>query len=150
MDEVRDKYEGVPYIGFPDEVSRMKYTIEKFKRYDSRRKNYIANLHQEIASLKEKVKSLESLTERQHEEIDELIDAYNCAKPLISDPKQKAYVYELIRRSREGKSDRKKAAQYDALAQENRNLREENKSLKQIIHNLHNGTGKKQNIRHKF
>ena len=137
MDKGKDGNLG--FINFPDEISKLRYTIAKFKEYDKKRKRYLCHLENEIIRLKERVKELEGLTMRQHEEIDELIDAYECAKPLIADPKHKAYVYELVKRSREASRWRKQAEKVDELRKEIADLKEQNKGLKTIIHNLHNG-----------
>lgn len=91
----------------------------------------------------DKTKRLEALTERQHEEIDELMDAYNGAKPLIADKAHRAYVYELIKRSKESTKNKravdKLTAENSHLSEENKELKEKIKALETIIKNLHNG-----------
>lgn len=136
--------DGIQYIKFMDEESRLRYLIAKYKKHDKNRNLYIAQLMQMNEKQSEQIKRLEALTERQHEEIDELMDAYDGAKPLIADKAHRAYVYELIKRSNEAKKNRRAMEQ---LTNENNRLSEENKSLKDrvnaletIIKNLHNGT----------
>ena len=135
--------DGIRYIQFQDEESRLRYLIDKYKKHDKKRNNYIAHLTRQNEQLLDKTKRLEALTERQHEEIDELMDAYNGAKPLIADKAHRAYVYELIKRSNESKKHKRAV---DKLTEENSHLSEENKELKEkikaletIIKNLHNG-----------
>lgn len=82
------------FTNFDDEVYRLRYIIAKFKEYDAKRKLYVQQLRQRI-------RELENLTEQQHLDMDALIEAYNCARPLIANPKEKATIYELIKRSRE-------------------------------------------------
>lgn len=79
-------------------VERLRFTIARYKEHDKKRKRYILNLMDEIENAKKRVKQLELLTERQHNEIDELIDAQENAKPLIANPNQKACVYKLLQR----------------------------------------------------
>lgn len=81
-----------------DEVTRLRYTIARFKEYDRKRKTYLRNLEHACENYRNKIKEYEALTERQHYEIDELMNAYENSKPLIDNPSQKAYVYELLHR----------------------------------------------------
>ena len=135
--------DGIRYIQFLDEKFRLRYLIDKYKAHDKKRNGYIAHLMLQNEQLSDKIKRLEALTERQHEEIDELMDAYNGAKPLIADKAHRAYVYELIKRSNESKKNKR---EMERLTVENRRLSEENrdfkdriKALETIIKNLHNG-----------
>ena len=129
----------IRYIKFIDEVSRLRYLISKYKKHDSKRKEY-------IDELKEKVKSLEAVKERQKEEIDELIDAYNGAKPLIADKAHRAYVYELIKRSKDSQKNKRAVERLTAencrLSEENKNYKDRIKALETIIKNIHNGQNK--------
>ena len=120
--------DGIRYIQFQDEESRLRYLIDKYKKHDKKRNNYIAHLTRQNEQLLDKTKRLEALTERQHEEIDELMDAYNGAKPLIADKAHRAYVYELIKRSKESTKNKRAV---DKLTAENSHLSEENKELKE-------------------
>ena len=122
--------DGIRYIQFQDEESRLRYLIDKYKKHDKKRNNYIAHLTRQNEQLLDKTKRLEALTERQHEEIDELMDAYNGAKPLIADKAHRAYVYELIKRSKESTKNKRAV---DKLTAENSHLSEENKELKEKI-----------------
>lgn len=135
--------DGIRYIQFQDEESRLRYLIDKYKKHDKKRNNYIAHLTRQNEQLLDKTKRLEALTERQHEEIDELMDAYNGAKPLIADKAHRAYVYELIKRSNESKKNKraveKLTAENSRLSEENKELKEKIKALETIIKNLHNG-----------
>lgn len=135
--------DGIQYIKFQDEESRLRYLISKYKEHDKKRNRYVAHLMRQNEQLTDKVKRLEALTERQHEEIDELMDAYNGAKPLIADKAHRAYVYELIKRSKESTKNKKAV---ERLTEENNRLSEANKdysekikALETIIKNLHNG-----------
>lgn len=135
--------DGERRIEFADEVSRLRYTIAKYKEHDKKRNNYIAHLIRQNETLVEKVKRLEKLTEQQHEEIDELIAAYDGAKPLIADPEHKAWVYELVKKAQQLKEARRIAGQ---LGRDNNQLKEKNKeladhisALEDIIKRLHNG-----------
>lgn len=136
--------DGIRYIQFQDEESRLRYLIDKYKKHDKKRNNYIAHLTRQNEQLLDKTKRLEALTERQHEEIDELMDAYNGAKPLIADKAHRAYVYELIKRSKESTKNKravdKLTAENSHLSEENKELKEKIKALETIIKNLHNGT----------
>ena len=135
--------DGIRYIQFQDEESRLRYLIDKYKKHDKKRNNYIAHLTRQNEQLLDKTKRLEALTERQHEEIDELIDAYNGAKPLIADKAHRAYVYELIKRSKESKKHKraveKLTAENSRLSEENKEYKDKIKALETIIKNLHNG-----------
>ncbi len=135
--------DGIRYIQFQDEESRLRYLIDKYKKHDKKRNNYIAHLTRQNEQLLDKTKRLEALTERQHEEIDELMDAYNGAKPLIADKAHRAYVYELIKRSKESTKNKravdKLTAENSHLSEENKELKEKIKALETIIKNLHNG-----------
>lgn len=82
---------------------------------------------------KQKIESLEALTERQHEEIDELMDAYDGAKPLIADRSHRAYVYELIKRANEASKLKRKC---DNIEEENKTLHDKNKRQKEHIQSL--------------
>ncbi len=134
---------GIRYIKFVDEESRLRYLIKKYKEHDRKRNRYIAHVENLFEQQKEKSKRLQALTEREHEEMDELMDAYDGAKPLIADMKHRAYVFELLKRSNESSKNKRKA---DKLEEEANNLRQENKDLKEriealetIIKNQHNG-----------
>lgn len=135
--------DGIRYIQFQDEESRLRYLIDKYKKHDKKRNNYIAHLTRQNEQLLDKTERLEALTERQHEEIDELMDAYNGAKPLIADKAHRAYVYELIKRSKESTKNKravdKLTAENSHLSEENKELKEKIKALETIIKNLHNG-----------
>ena len=135
--------DGIRYIQFQDEESRLRYLIDKYKNHDKKRNNYIAHLTRQNEQLLDKTKRLEALTERQHEEIDELMDAYNGAKPLIADTTHRAYVYELIKRSNESKKNKREVERLTAencrLSEENRDFKDRIKALETIIKNLHNG-----------
>jgi len=135
--------DGIRYIQFQDEESRLRYLLDKYKKHDKKRNNYIAHLTRQNEQLLDKTKRLEALTERQHEEIDELMDAYNGAKPLIADKAHRAYVYELIKRSKESTKNKravdKLTAENSHLSEENKELKEKIKALETIIKNLHNG-----------
>lgn len=135
--------DGIQYIQFQDEESRLRYLISKYKEHDKKRNRYIAHLMRQNEQLLDKVKRLEGLTERQHEEIDELMDAYNGAKPLIADKAHRAYVYELIKRSKEStknkRSVEKLTAENNRLSEENKDYKERIMALETIIKNLHNG-----------
>ena len=135
--------DGIRYIQFQDEESRLRYLIDKYKAHDKKRNGYIAHLIRQNEQLIEKIKRLEALTERQHEEIDELIDAYNGAKPLIADKTHRAYVYELIKRSNESQKNKREVERLTAenyrLSEENRDFKDRIKALETIIKNLHNG-----------
>lgn len=135
--------DGIQYIKFMNEECRLRYLIDKYKEHDKKRNRYIAHLLRMNDQQAEKIKRLEALSERQHEEIDELMDAYDGAKPLIADKAHRAYVYELIKRANEAKKNRRVV---EKLTTENTRLSEENKGLNRvkaletIIKNLHNGT----------
>lgn len=134
---------GIQYIQFQNEECRLRYTISRFKEYDKKRNRYIAHLTRMNEQLSEKVKRLERLTERQHEEIDELMDAYNGAKPLIADKAHRAYVYELIKRANESSKNKRDVERLSTdnarLTDDNNNLRDRVKALETIIKNIHNG-----------
>ena len=125
--------EGLQYIEFQNEECRLRYTIAKFKEYDKKRKRYIAHLERMLGRNKQKIESLEALTERQHEEIDELMDAYDGAKPLIADRSHRAYVYELIKRANEASKLRRKC---DNIEEENKTLHDKNERQKEHIQSL--------------
>lgn len=133
----------IQYIQFPDELSRLRYTIAKYKEHDKKRNRYVAHLQRMYEQQREKVKRLEALTEHQHEEIDELMAAYDGAKPLISDKSHRAYVYELLKKAIESSNNKREAERLNKanirLNEENESLKERNKALEQIIKNLHNG-----------
>lgn len=135
--------DGIRYIQFQDEESRLRYLIDKYKKHDKKRNGYIAHLTRQNEQLLDKIKRLEALTERQHEEIDELMDAYNGAKPLIADKAHRAYVYELIKRSNESKKNKraveKLTVENSRLSEENKEYKDKIKALETIIKNLHNG-----------
>lgn len=135
--------DGIRYIQFQDEESRLRYIIAKFKEHDKKRGRYINHLIRVTEQQKEKIQRLEKLTERQHEEIEELMNAYDGAKPLIADRKHRAYVYELLKRATESSNYKN---QCDNLANTNKQLSQHNQELKEkvnaletIIKNLHNG-----------
>ena len=133
----------IKFIKFVSEECRLRYLVNRYKEHDRKRKRYIEELLAEIERLKK-------ITEHQHEEIDELIDAYDNAKPLIQNPKQKAYIYELIKRSRESSNYRIKCENLTIankqLSDKNKKLKEKNtalteriQALEEIIKRLHNG-----------
>lgn len=136
--------DGIQYIKFMNEECRLRYLIDKYKEYDKKRNRYIAHLLRMNDQQAEKIKRLEALSERQHEEIDELMDAYDGAKPLIADKAHRAYVYELIKRANEAKKNRrvveKLTTENTRLSEENKGLKDRVKALETIIKNLHNGT----------
>lgn len=101
------------------EVLRLRYTIAKFKEYDAKRKRYVAHLERLVEKYRARIKELEKLTERQHNEIDELINSYETARPLISNPEQKAYVFELVEKIGKLRDERTQ------LKCENQQLREQ-------------------------
>ena len=135
--------DGIRYIEFENEEARLRYLICKYKEHDKKRNNYIAHLMRMNEQQSEKIKRLESLTERQHEEIDELMDAYNGAKPLIADKAHRAYVYELIKRSNESSKNKRMVEiltdKNTSLSEENKNLNNRVIALETIIKKLHNG-----------
>lgn len=122
--------DGIQYIKFMNEECRLRYLIDKYKEHDKKRNRYIAHLLRMNDQQAEKIKRLEALSERQHEEIDELMDAYDGAKPLIADKAHRAYVYELIKRANEAKKNRRVV---EKLTTENTRLSEENKGLKDRV-----------------
>lgn len=136
--------DGIQYIKFMNEECRLRYLIDKYKEHDKKRNRYIAHLLRMNDQQAEKIKRLEALSERQHEEIDELMDAYDGAKPLIADKAHRAYVYELIKRANEAKKNRrvveKLTTENTRLSEENKGLKDREKALETIIKNLHNGT----------
>lgn len=136
--------DGIQYIKFMNEECRLRYLIDKHKEHDKKRNRYIAHLLRMNDQQAEKIKRLEALSERQHEEIDELMDAYDGAKPLIADKAHRAYVYELIKRANEAKKNRrvveKLTTENTRLSEENKGLKDRVKALETIIKNLHNGT----------
>ena len=136
--------DGIQYIKFMNEECRLRYLIDKYKEHDKKRNRYIAHLLRMNDQQAEKIKRLEALSERQHEEIDELMDAYDGAKPLIADKAHRAYVYELIKRANEAKKNRrvveKLTTENTRLSEENKGLKDRVKALETIIKNLHNGT----------
>lgn len=136
--------DGIQYIKFMNEECRLRYLIDKYKEHDKKRNRYIAHLLRMNDQQAEKIKRLEALSERQHEEIDELMDAYDGAKPLIADKAHRAYVYELIKRANEAKKNRrvveKLTTENTRLSEENKGLKGRVKALETIIKNLHNGT----------
>lgn len=136
--------DGIQYIKFMNEECRLRYLIDKYKEHDKKRNRYIAHQLRMNDQQAEKIKRLEALSERQHEEIDELMDAYDGAKPLIADKAHRAYVYELIKRANEAKKNRrvveKLTTENTRLSEENKGLKDRVKALETIIKNLHNGT----------
>ena len=136
--------DGIQYIKFMNEECRLRYLIDKYKEHDKKRNRYIAHLLRMNDQQAEKIKRLEALSERQHEEIDELMHAYDGAKPLIADKAHRAYVYELIKRANEAKKNRrvveKLTTENTRLSEENKGLKDRVKALETIIKNLHNGT----------
>lgn len=136
--------DGIQYIKFMNEECRLRYLIDKYKEHDKKRNRYIAHLLRMNDQQAEKIKRLEALSERQHEEIDELMDAYDGAKPLIADKAHRAYVYELIKMANEAKKNRwvveKLTTENTRLSEENKGLKDRVKALETIIKNLHNGT----------
>jgi len=136
--------DGIQYIKFMNEECRLRYLIDKYKEHDKKRNRYIAHLLRMNDQQAEKIKRLEALSERQHEEIDELMDAYDGAKPLIADKAHRANVYELIKRANEAKKNRrvveKLTTENTRLSEENKGLKDRVKALETIIKNLHNGT----------
>ncbi len=88
----------IRYVEFMDEECRLRYLISKYKEHDKKRNRYIAHIENLYEQQRAKSKRLEALTERQHEEIEELMNAYDGAKPLIADKNHRAYVYELLKR----------------------------------------------------
>lgn len=98
-----------------DELSRLRYLVTKYKAHDKKRTAYMHRLERLNETYRNKIKEYEKLTERQHDEIDELIAAYDRAKPLIADPDQKAYVYELLLRIQDLKPYK---ADYNRVASE--------------------------------
>lgn len=56
--------DGIRYIQFQDEESRLRYLIDKYKKHDKKRNNYIAHLTRQNEQLLDKTKRLEALTER--------------------------------------------------------------------------------------
>lgn len=138
--------DGIKYIEFVDEESRLRYLIKKYKEHDRKRNRYITHVENLYEQQKGKSQRLQGIVERQHEEIQELMDAYNSAKPLIQDKNYKAYVYELLKRSNESSKNKRRA---DKLEEEAKSLRQENKDLKEriaaletIIKDKHNGKSK--------
>lgn len=139
-----EEYENDPNFGYfePfDELSRLRYLVAKYKEHDKKRTRYMNHLERINETYRNKIKEYEKLTERQHDEIDELIAAYDRAKPLIANPDQKAYVYELLERIKELKPYK---AEYGRIAkraesQEARiaELEEMVKALKENIKRLH-------------
>lgn len=79
-----------------ERIFGLERTIAAFKKYDAGRKNYIAEQERVIAQLRQRVADLEKLTEQQHEQIDDLIDAYDKANGMIDNTESKAYVKELL------------------------------------------------------
>lgn len=124
------KENGLQYIAFQDEECRLRYIIAKFKEYDKKRKHYIAHLEHLNERYRQKIESLEA---RQHEEIDELMNAYDGAKPLIADRSHRAYVYELLKRANEVSKLKRKC---DNIEEENKTLHDKNKRLKEHVQSL--------------
>lgn len=79
-----------------ERIFGLERTIAAFKKYDVGRKNYIAEQERVIAKLRQRVADLEKLTEQQHEQIDDLIDAYDKANGMIENAESKAYVKGLL------------------------------------------------------
>lgn len=79
-----------------ERIFGLERTIAAFKKYDAGRKNYIAEQNRVIEKLRQRVAALEKLTEQQHEQIDDLIDAYDKANGMIDNAANKAYVKELL------------------------------------------------------
>lgn len=142
--------DGLQYIEFQNEECRLRYTIAKYKEHDKKRNRYMAHLERQNDRYRQRIESLEALTERQHEEIDELMDAYDGAKPLIADRSHRAYVYELLKRATEGSKLKRKCENIEeenkTLHNKNKRLKEHNQSLKEkvealenVIKSLHNG-----------
>ncbi len=123
----------IKYIKYHNEECRLQYLVNRYKEHDRKRNRYIEELLAEIERLNQ-------LTQHQHEDIDELIDAYENAKPLVQNPKQKAYIYELIKRSRESSNFKSKCQNLTEtnkqLSDKNRKLKEKNTALTERIHAL--------------
>lgn len=79
-----------------ERIFALERTIAAFKKYDIGRKNYIAEQNRIIEQLRQRIVDLEKLTEQQHEQIDDLIDAYDKANGMIDNAENKAYVKELL------------------------------------------------------
>lgn len=124
---------GSQYITFQNQECRLRYIIAKFKIYDNTRKQYLAYLERLNKQYEQKIESLEALTEHQHEEIDELMDAHNDAKPFIADQLHRAYVYELLKRATDAKRLKRKC---DNIEEGNKTLHIKNKRLKEHAQSL--------------
>lgn len=132
--------EKIRYIGFQDEVCRLRYTIAKYKEHDKKRNQYMALLERTNKQLR---LQLEELVQRHREEIDEMVAAYNGAKPLIADPSHRAYVYELVEHAAEGSKLKKK---YENIKEEFKKLLDQNNRLKGQVQSLRESVEALENV----
>lgn len=79
-----------------ERIYNLERTIAAFKKYDIKRKNYIAEQNRVIENLRKRITDLEKLTEQQHEQIDVLIDSYDKANGMKDNSANKAYVKKLL------------------------------------------------------
>ena len=128
------------------ELQRLRNTIAKFKEYDKRRTKYLRSLEEQVNLITKANEQLNETLKQKEEDIENLLQVINDAKPLILHPKEKAYLYDLIMKVRGYKNLKQKADKVDRLNEEIRKhikdkkeLKELNKALKQQIKILGNG-----------
>lgn len=127
------------------ELKRLRNTIAKFKEYDKRRTKYLRSLEEQVNLITKANEQLSETLKQKEEDVENLLEVISDAKPLIEHPKEKAYLFELIMKVRGYNNIRQKANKVDKLNEEIRKhikdkkeLKEENKTLKQQIKILNN------------
>lgn len=87
---------------FNSEEQRLRYVIYRFKEYDSKRNAYIKQLEAQCEAYRARVDKLQAEIKNERKQAEntlaELIQSYDKASPLISNPDNKAYVFQLLQR----------------------------------------------------
>lgn len=118
--------------------------IADFKKYDEKRKKYVAELQEhikELPSQKDMEKAqrrithldnenarLKKLVDVEHDAFSEFLDAYECAPGTVLNPKQKATYFEITQRILQLKNDNKKLREQLSEIVEKNAKQEESKS----------------------
>lgn len=122
--------------------------IADFKKYDEKRKKYVAELQEyikELPSQKDMEKAqrrithldnenarLKKLVDVEHDAFSEFLDAYECAPGTVLNPKQKATYFEMTKRILQLKNDNKKLREQLSEIVEKNAKQEESKSKEKL------------------
>lgn len=122
--------------------------IADFKKYDEKRKKYVAQLQEyikELPSQKDMEKAqrrithldnenarLKKLVDVEHDAFSEFLDAYECAPGTVLNPKQKATYFEMTKRILQLKNDNKKLREQLSEIVEKNAKQEDSKSKEKL------------------